>query len=152
LTTDQLQIAKAANPQPGISRADYGISGPITRINLVSPSDPSKAVNWITADLKTQKQTIDDDFQAIRQTIVYAQSEALPLADQPHDDDVAYATIELDRLYEGLRSGRWIVVTGERTDIPGTTGVFASELAMVTGVSQTPTRPGDKTHTTLALY
>jgi predicted phage baseplate assembly protein len=152
LTDEQVQIAKAANPRAGISRADYGISGPITRISLASPSDPETLVTWITTDLSTYTPNNDDDFRAIRQTTVYAQSEALPLADQPHNDDVAGATIELDRLYEGLRSGRWIVVTGERSDIPGTTGVFASELAMVTGVSQTPTRPGDKTHTTLALF
>jgi hypothetical protein len=151
LTTDQLQIAKALNPQSCITRSDYGISGPITRVGLASPSNPSGRINWITADLSKQEPDNDSDFQAIRLTVVYTQAESLPLATAPYSDEVAGATIELDRLHDGLRSGRWIIVTGERTDIPGTTGVVASELAMVTGVSQAPTRPGDQTHTTLTL-
>jgi hypothetical protein len=39
-------------------------------------------------------------------------------------------------LYDGLDSGRWIIVSGERTDIPNTTGVTASELVMVSSVVQ----------------
>ncbi|HSZ02869.1 MAG TPA: putative baseplate assembly protein [Terriglobales bacterium] len=69
-------------------------------------------------------------------TIVYAQAEALDLAEEPLDLDVGGTTIELAQLYDGLDSGRWIIVSGERTDIPNTTGVTASELVMVSSVVQ----------------
>jgi len=69
-------------------------------------------------------------------TIVYAQTETLDLAEEPLDIDVEGNTIELDGVYDGLESGRWIIVSGERTDIPYVTGVNASELVMVAGVEQ----------------
>ncbi|WP_128913957.1 putative baseplate assembly protein [Granulicella sibirica] len=73
---------------------------------------------------------------ALRGTVVYAQAEELGLADEPLDNDIEGSTIELANLYDGLDSGRWIVVSGERTDVPGTTGVTASELAMIASVKQ----------------
>jgi hypothetical protein len=53
---------------------------------------------------------------------------------------VAGDTIELDGLYDGLEAGRWLVVSGERTDVPGLggddgeEGVEGSELVMLAGV------------------
>jgi predicted phage baseplate assembly protein len=87
----------------------------------------------------------------LRGTVIYAQAEALPLAEEPIDADVKGSSIELDGLYDGLKSGRWVIVSGDRTDIPGTTGVPASELVMIAGVSQAATSPGDTVHTTLTL-
>ncbi|MGH8525156.1 MAG: putative baseplate assembly protein, partial [Gammaproteobacteria bacterium] len=75
--------------------------------------------------------------------------------------------IELDGFYEGLESGRWVIVSGER-DIAGTSGVRFSELAMLSTVTQdvqlrqihpgtTGTAPpptplaGDKTHSFIKL-
>jgi hypothetical protein len=72
----------------------------------------------------------------LRGTIVYAQAEELELAEEPLDTDVEGNKIELDELYNGLDAGRWIIVSGERTDIPNTTGVKAAELVMVSGVAQ----------------
>jgi hypothetical protein len=69
-------------------------------------------------------------------TVVYGQSEGLDLAEEPLDTDVEGDTIELASLYEGLESGRWIIVSGDRTDIPNVSGVKASELVMVSGVTQ----------------
>ena len=43
-------------------------------------------------------------------------------------------TIELDELYTGLDSGRWLIISGERTDIPNVSGVPATELVMLGGV------------------
>lgn len=71
-------------------------------------------------------------------TVVYAQAEPLTLVEEPLDRDVAGNTIELDELYAGLNSGRWIIVSGDRTDIPAVTGITASELVMLAGVSQGP--------------
>ncbi|HKM57044.1 MAG TPA: putative baseplate assembly protein, partial [Isosphaeraceae bacterium] len=72
----------------------------------------------------------------LRGTVVYAQAEPLDLAEEPLDRDVEKDTIELAELYDGLETGRWIIVSGERTDIPNTTGVTASELVMIAGVTQ----------------
>jgi hypothetical protein len=74
--------------------------------------------------------------QVLRGTVVYAQTERFELAEEPLDTDVEGATVELDRVYDGLESGRWIIVSGERTDIPSVTGVRSSELVMVSGVTQ----------------
>ena len=87
----------------------------------------------------------------LRGTVIYAQAEALPLAEEPIETDVQGSTIELDGLYDGLKSGRWVVVSGDRTDIPGTTGVEDRELVMIAGVSQATSSPGDTVHTTLTL-
>jgi len=72
----------------------------------------------------------------LRGTVVYAQAEPLALSDVPLDRDVAGDSIELDTLYNGLEPGKWIIVSGERTDIPGVSGVKASELAMIANVTQ----------------
>jgi hypothetical protein len=76
--------------------------------------------------------------EVLQGTVVYAQAEPLKLAEEPLDRDVAGNSIELDELYAGLNSGRWIIVSGERTDIPNVTGVAASELVMIAGAIQGP--------------
>ncbi len=109
------------------SRSAYGLTGKITSLRLTEPWwDPRKR----------REETGEDDFDVLRATTVYCQSERLPLADAPLVDDVCDAEVELDRLYDGLRSGRWMILTGERADVPGTSGVRAAELVMLTGVSQ----------------
>ena len=113
----------------------------------------------------------DQDITPIRTTIVYAQSEELQLAEEPIEDPVCGARtkpIELDGFYDGLEAGRWVLVSGER-DIPDTSGVRFSELAMLGAVAQdtqerpVPNRdddddddgtaplPGDRTHTFIKL-
>ncbi len=68
-------------------------------------------------------------------------------------EDVHGDRIELARLYDGLTPGRWIAVSGERTDLPHTTGVRGTELAMIAGVEQSvdPLLPGDTVRTTITL-
>jgi Baseplate J-like protein len=151
-------FAKAVNPTI-MGRADYGISGKITRITLGSPDNPStnNTVPWMkesslpstppSPPAKTPPLDVtppDDDMQGIRQTIVYAQPEELSLAEEPLDRDVEGNTIELSGLYDGLESGRWIVVSGQRTDISDSsgattaTGVVGNELVMIASVTQGP--------------
>ena len=100
----------------------------------------------------------------IRSTTVYAQSEQLELADVPIDP-IKYAIcggkeneIELDGLYTDLKSGRWLIVAGARSDIVDTAGnvvdnLDAAELVMLAGVrhGSNPNLPGDKTHTFITL-
>ena len=134
-----------------VARADYGISAKVTRLTLYEP--------WLKSTDLTDNST---DLSLYRGITVYAQSETLPLADVPITDDIAGQDVELDSLYDGLQSGRYVVVSGERTDIPNVSGVTASELMMLASVSQDvhsvaigspPTTiiplPGDTIHTTL---
>jgi predicted phage baseplate assembly protein len=120
-----------------VSRAAYGIAAKVTQLSLDRP--------WLSAD--------DTTLASIRSVAVYAQSDRLALAEEPYDADIGGDAIELDDLYDGLKSGRWIVVSGERTDVASTRGVQASELAMVRAVEQsvTPDLPGDRLHTFLQL-
>jgi predicted phage baseplate assembly protein len=88
----------------------------------------------------------------VRAVTVWARGEEVRLAADPDPDDVAGNEIQLARVYDGLQPGRWLIVSGERTDIPYTTGVQASELVMLGGVSESiPTAPGDSLRSTLLL-
>ncbi|MET8543449.1 putative baseplate assembly protein [Kitasatospora sp. NPDC004799] len=120
-----------------ISRADFGITGKVTELTLQQP--------WLD-DKDTQ-------LSDIRDATVYARGESLRLADEPVTEDVHGGRIELARLYDGLTPGRLIAVSGERTDIPNTTGVRGTELAMIAGVEQgvDPRLPGDTVRTSITL-
>jgi len=145
------------------SRADYGISGKVTRLDLEAA--------WL--DLASDE---PDTFATLRGTAVFAQSERLELAEEPLADPVRGQEIELAGLYDGLQPGRWLIVTGERVDLGElnaegevavpVAGVPAAELVMVGGVAQGVSRlvlsdaptdreemdlPGDRVHTTLTL-
>ncbi|MFB7504539.1 putative baseplate assembly protein [Streptomyces broussonetiae] len=120
-----------------LSRADFGITGKVTELTLEDP--------WLD-----DKDTL---LSHIRDTSVYARGESFELADEPLTDDVGGDLVDLDQLYGGLAPGRWIVVSGERTDIPGTPGVAGSEPAMVSQAVQAvdPALPGATVRTTLML-
>lgn len=115
-----------------------GYTAKVTQLTLDPP--------WL-ADLTDTKEYAADlgssDF--LRGTIVYAQSELLDLAEEPVDTDVEGNTIDLDGVYAGLESGRWVIVSGERTDIPDASGVVGSELVMLAAVSQGTNAPDSAT-------
>ncbi len=102
------------------TRAGFGMSAKVTRLVLDQ--------NW-----RDGSETLLSDLRGIT---VYAQSEGLPLAEEPLTDDISGDEVELDALYDGLQSGRWAVVSGERTDIPNTSGLRTSELVMLASVTQ----------------
>jgi hypothetical protein len=116
---------------------NYGITGRGTELTLADP--------WL------------DEFDVllshIRDTTVYAAGEPLRLADEPLGEDVHGNEIELAQLYDGLTAGRLLVVTGERSDIPGTTGVTATEVVTIASADPAvdPRLPGDRVHTGLTL-
>ncbi|MGV9847822.1 putative baseplate assembly protein [Streptomyces sp. NPDC003442] len=122
---------------------NYGITGRGTQLTLADP--------WLDEH--------DVLLSAIRDTTVHAGGEPLRPADEPLGEDVHGNEIELAELYDGLRPGRRIIVSGERTDIPGPagpgapTGVRGTELAVIAAVDQRvdPDVPGDHVHTTLTL-
>ncbi|HWU85744.1 MAG TPA: putative baseplate assembly protein [Kofleriaceae bacterium] len=133
-----LQVAEASVSP----RSEYGLSGPSTQLVF-------KGAPWRDVGSESTPRKITD----LRRTQMYAQSEPLALVDEPITDTVGGQQIELGALYSELQSGRWVIVSGERADIPGVSGVRAAELMMVSGLHHgfDPDLPGDQTHTTLIL-
>ncbi len=147
-------IERLGNPTPlvttvlqtnRVSLTNYGMTARVTQLTLNDAwLDPK-------ADLM---------LDVARNTTVSAQSAQLDLAQEPMTDNVAGQQIELGDLYGGLKSGRWLIVQGERADIDGVTG---AELVMLDnvqqGVQQVPATdtvpahdlPGDTTHSFLQL-
>ena len=141
-----LQTIKTVNHQ---TRTAYSLSGKTTKLTFADEWHPSNNNTSISS---------------IRRTLVRTQSEKLQLAQVPITEDINYSeidddpkqaitTIELAELYPGLQPGRWLIISGERTDIPGTSGIMQSELAMLANVEQIydATLPGDKTLSTITL-
>lgn len=131
-------------------RMAYGFSGKTTQLKF--------SESWWP---KTGKKFSMD---TLRGTLVYGQGEELTLVDEPIEDEVKVtndsmdAGIELAGIYGELASGRWIILSGERTDIfdenkVAVSGIRGSELLMISGVRHgyDKSRPGDKIHTTLLL-
>jgi predicted phage baseplate assembly protein len=131
-------------------RTNYGISGKTTDIELVNPSNDDASSIWPAPEMAT-----------VRTTQVYAQSEALPLAEERIAADVgndprdaaAAKRMTLDTAIDGLKAGRWAIVEGQRTDVPGADAVSAAELVMIEAVEQKvdTALPGDTVHSTLVF-
>jgi hypothetical protein len=162
LTDTKRIISTVVSVDAGVSRSDYGISGPTTRVTIEQ--------KWITLAGLAASDPKGDDFEALRRTVVYAQSEPLELAEAPIETPVCGGDrdlIELNGFYEDLEAGRWVIVSGER-DLPETKGVRFSELSMLSSVThsvgllpRTQTsdgpaepqpRPGETTHTFIKLH
>ncbi len=139
-----------------VSRAAYGVSARVTQLIL-----DDFWIQLVAAD-RTPKGERGAPYRLtpLREVTVFAQSEPLPFAERPVGDELSGDVIELDGLFEGLETGRWVIVAGERVDLPGVEG---RELAMVAGVSHVPrtvrkwgtendvTLPGERVHTRLTL-
>lgn len=140
-------------------RSDYQLSAKTTRLLLDG--------QWIEPEA-LEKYSL----ALFRPTLIRTQSEALQLAQEPIDDDIGLPKrmdkepdadyqdrvensrrIELDQVHPGLQAGRWLIVSGERSDIEATDGIIQSELAMLANVEQRFDRSlaGDKNLTTLTL-
>ena len=141
----------------GVSEAgftDYGFTGRGTRLELEDA--------WLAPDVPSES------FAVIRGSVVHARSEPLELLASPLDpveDALCGGEIPLDSLLSGLQPGRWLIVSGERTDVltagvdsAGASvpvrvpGVTAAELVMVGGVRQAVAPgPDARTRTVLDL-
>lgn len=143
---ETVRLVKQVSAAQTVQRAAYGISGKATRLAFTD--------DWRSAFRA-------DTLSALRPVLVRGQSEPLTLVEEPIADEVRLTDsdlksgqgIELAALHQELTSGRWVIFSGERTDIPGVTGVKASELLMIAGLRQDfdDRLPGDTTRTTLLL-
>ncbi len=130
-------VARIAAVQPKVSRSDYGLVADTSGVTLGGGD------RWLSLDdnqddlaLLLKQSVWNSDFQVIRNTTVYARSEELTLAEAPLTDDVCGRgdPLELDGLYLDFAPGRFVIVSGERADLDGIEGVFASEPAMVADI------------------
>jgi hypothetical protein len=118
-----------------VNKTDYNFPAKVTQLELNA--------DWLTAN--------DLWLSDIRDTTVFAQSELLELAEEPIYDPICGGEeeddwIELDGLYSELKSGRWLIVAGERADIRDADGndvegVKSAELVMLSAVKQDINRP-----------
>lgn len=130
-------------------RTAYGISGKTTEVAF------GEGKTWWDPILPTQGEAspaegTDEKITKIRTTVVYSVSEELQLADiditSPigrQSTSTANSTsdefrerpneIELADLHDGLDTGRTLIITGERLDVPG---VQVTETARISAVSQ----------------
>ncbi len=129
------QIRKVTDVETA-PRTAYGVSGKSTELTL--------GEDWWKADQKT-------GMAELRATLVLAQSEPLELVDEPVTGDINGQEIGLGQLYEGLTSGRWVILSGERTDVNGSAQVRGVELHMVSGLKTSAARYGEPQRTTLVL-
>ncbi|CAB3803377.1 hypothetical protein LMG28688_05771 [Paraburkholderia caffeinitolerans] len=132
-------IAQATGVMP-VSRSDYGMAARVTQLGLDTfnrwlPTSATKVPPLVAPAAGASVVNVED-VATLRRVTIWAQPEELELADEPLDTDVEGDTLELAQLYDGIEPGRWIIVSGERTDIANTTGVTASELVMVAAVNQ----------------
>lgn len=135
----QVLFVKSAETAP---RTAYTLSSPSTQLVFDR--------QW--RELETGKESTAE-IGALRRTQLYAESVPLQPVEEPVTDPVEGQEIELGLLYSELKSGRWVVFSGERADIEGVKGVRSAELLMVSGLRHgyDSSLPGDKTHTTLLL-
>ncbi len=144
-----------------VAKTAYNFPAKVTQLTLDQ--------DWLTAD--------DKLLSDIRSTTVFVQSEKLELAQEPIDP-IKYAIcggkdneIELDGVYSDLKSGRWLIVAGARSDITTASkdvsaeknvvaDLESAELVMLAGVRHGLRQdsagrdielPGDKTHTFITL-
>jgi hypothetical protein len=156
LTDKKTYIVKVNSVDASQNRSKYGASAPTTSIEIDFLDGHDTRWIKISDNLDVQSDVIKgDDFHVLRSTTVHAQPEELELAEEPIEAPVCGGTdelLELDGFYEGLESGRWIIVSGER-EIAGTSGVRFSELAMLASVTQDVSMDStdEKLHTFIKL-
>jgi len=137
-------------------RTAYGIPGKTTEITLEPLESPTVAQPRILAAAPTIATSIRVQQLAVK-------GELLTLADVPISANVGDTDggespanamrLVLDQVVDGLEGGRWLIVQGVRSDLPGNAQVVSSELVMVEAVEQgiDPALPGDSLHSTLVL-
>ncbi|HEV7806666.1 MAG TPA: putative baseplate assembly protein [Solirubrobacteraceae bacterium] len=117
----------------------YQVSGTVTELHL--------------GDTWLNDEPTNISLAKIRGVSVYVPLRDLVAAPVLDEQPVQGAQIALDRVHEGLASGRLVIVAGERVDLAGTAGVRDGELAMIASVEQTVDGAiaGDSVHTVITL-
>jgi hypothetical protein len=137
-------------------RTAYGIPGKTTQLTLEPVQGTTAARSRIRAAASSIATTIRVQQLAVK-------GELLTLTDVPitanvgdtdgGESPVNATRLVLDQVVDGLQGGRWLIIQGVRSDLPGNAQVVSSELVMVEAVEQgiDPALPGDALHSTLVL-
>lgn len=150
-----LLVTRAVSVETIGSRTAYGLTGPSTTLTIAD--DGQDEAKWMFLP-----PNLEGPFDIIRHTSVLTAGELLELAEAPIDTPVCGAAggdaLELSSLETELRPGRWVIVSGERTDVPGTSGITGSELRLISGVTHDvacdangAVLPGETMHTFVTL-
>lgn len=139
----------------GIQPGSWVIVGndAVRRVDSVEQRSRTETVGETTIEIPSTVLTLNAAVRVAKGDPVYAQGETLTPVGDPITDDIAGDELELSRVYDGLQPGRWLIVSGERTDVPHTSGIRAAELTMVAAVRQhvDPNKPGSSVRTFLQL-
>jgi hypothetical protein len=132
IPVDRTHSVHQVNEAHPATLSSFGVSSKVSLLGIDQP--------WLDDLSDVEFKTQINCESLLRDTSVYCLSEELDLAEEPIETTVCGGTdeeniLELDDFYEGLESGRWVIVSGER-DIAGTSGVRFSELAMLASVTQ----------------
>ncbi|GAA2827519.1 hypothetical protein GCM10010452_64700 [Crossiella cryophila] len=138
--------------RPPVGPAELVVKVRKVEKRVVTFQDYSATVTVLTLDRpwRTDASTVAQ----VRLTAVRFQAEPLTVLGDPILGPVGGGKLELDRLHRDLTTGRWLIVAGERADLPnGMRGVTAAELVMIGGVQQGADIdiPGERPHTTVIL-
>lgn len=146
-----------------VARSSYGPAVKVSRLELAPRTEGDAQADGL------RRGVLNMDSLAGR--IYTVQSEPVSLAAEPIAGDIGGSELMLDRLYEDLRPGRWIIVSGERTDVVPAPpedeknkkkgdsdpmpveGLQDAELALIAAVEQRPDTlsPGSGRLTVLQL-
>ncbi|MET0340075.1 MAG: putative baseplate assembly protein [Polyangiales bacterium] len=154
---DRIHAITVTEVAPKIVRRRYGMAAESTRLVLER--------SWLASSGSKRA-----DFDIIRMTTVYAQSERLEVAPSPVAETVFASSaqhdyLELEGLYTGLEPGRFVLVSGIRADlaIPATEAVMIDQVIhdvrdggapvpYSTGEGQKVPLAGDLTHTFVSVF
>lgn len=155
-TVDAVDAITLGGPQTG-SLAFFSTCPTITVIKAsgqttFTEAEPIK-IKVTVLTLSRKWRDDGDSNSIIKNTTVYLQNGKPELAEEPITDPVCGGTketIELDGFYSDLEAGRWVVVSGERNDVPG---VRFSELALLASVTHDIAQglPDENLHTYIQL-
>lgn len=142
-------IETAGEDTPSVARVVGATQQTVTQQVGTTGQTVDVPVTVLTLD----RAVIPSDDVGLRKITVWAHGEPLQALGDPIADDIEGDQIPLTGPYRDLQPGRWLLVTGERTDVPHTSGVTGTELVMVTGVTQRldTTMGGGRVGTTLLL-
>ncbi len=114
---------------------------------VISAIESSRQDFTLTAKstaLELEGENLKEQFNdKIRETVVFAQSEELAIAERPVTDPVEGNTVVLDRLLPGLEVGRTVIFSGRRMRAQVAESVANLQIVSPDGTQSVPLNPGD---------
>lgn len=140
-------------------RTAYGISGKTTELVLAPrPDHPAVVamavlIRRITDSVRAQQVFVQSEPLQLAELVIGDEVGSLADADAPRSTGDSATRLTLDGAVDGLKPGRWVIVEGRRSDVPGTDAVSAAELVMLSAVEHgvNANLPGDTVHSTLVF-